>query len=363
MRTIFLCTGLLFVLLLTGCGRLRISEYEKEQRKNALFSQAVDAEESGDVAGAIKLYKQVMIDEPKAYSAHFMLATLLQDHAEDYIGAIYHYKRYIELEPESEKCELAKQRISIAEHLLAPKILKKVGDTATGVSEAHLLHENIRLNGIIATLEGEKSKLSEQVQKNDKMLKELSEQNVRLRKIVKKMKGDSFVVSPDKTLKERVEDARSPDGGGTTGFSKAELDSLRREAADMKAGKPSDTVKKPVIEVPSVKSVLEKVQNRLTGNAEADADRKAELDKEARDAAGDGNITRYSLFKVPDEDVKKAGASGANKNYVVQPGDTLMRISTRFYGDGTKWKKIQKANRGQIGPDGRVRAGQNIVIP
>jgi tetratricopeptide (TPR) repeat protein len=363
MRTIYLCTGLLLSLFLTGCGRLGISEYEKAQRGNALFSQAVNAEESGDVDGAIELYKRVMIDEPKAYSAHFMLATLLHDHAEDYIGAIYHYKRYIELEPESEKHDLAKQRISIAEHLLAPKILKKVGDTATGVSEARLLQDKIRLNGIIATLEGEKADLSEQVQKSDKMLKDLSEENVRLRKIVEKMKGDSFVELPDQTLKERIKDARSSDGGGTTGFSRTELESLRREAADMKEGKPSDTVKKPVVEVPSVKSVLEKVQNRLTGDAPAGADRKAELDKEARDATTDGDLTRYSLFNIPGEDAKEDESADEKQSYVVQPGDTLMRISTRFYGDGTKWKKIQKANRGQIGPDGRVRAGQNIVIP
>ena len=370
MRKFLLCSGVLALLVFAGCGKLGVSEHEKDQRDKVLFNQAVNAEQNGDLDGAIKLYKQVMIDEPKAFSAHFMLATLLHDHAEDYIGAIYHYRRYIELEPNSEKKELAEERINIAEHLLAPKILRKVGDSHTGISQAHLLKEASRLNKRISALSGEKAELSDQVQKSDKMLKDLSSENARLRKIVDKMRDDSFVESSKKSLKERVADDRGSESGGTTGFSKSELDALRREAADMKAAKPPATVKKPVVEVPSVKSVLEKVQSRLTGDAaevsgarkKAEVDKKAQRDKEVRDTAADGDLSRFSLFNTGEADKKKV-TGDAKQTYVVQPGDTLMRISTRFYGDGSKWKRIRNANRGQIGPDGRVRAGQIILIP
>lgn len=370
MRKFLLCYGLLSLLMFAGCGRLGVAEYERDQRGKVLFSQAVNAEQNGDLDEAIKLYKQVLIDEPRAFSAHFMLATLLHDHAEDYIGAIYHYRRYIELEPNAEKKELAKERISIAEHLLAPKILKKVGDSHTGISQAHLLKEASRLNKIISGLEGEKAELSDQVQKSDAMLKDLSAENARLRKIVDKMRGDSSVESPDKSLKERVSDARDAEKVGKTGFSKSELEALRREAADMKAPQSTGTkVKKAVVEVPSVKSVLEKVEKRLTGDAtktpdaqkSTAVDKKALRDKEVREAAVDGDLSEFSLFNTNTGDKKKS--ADAKQTYVVQPGDTLMRISTRFYGDGTKWKRIRNANRGQIGPDGRVRAGQIILIP
>ncbi len=362
--------GVLALLIFTGCGGLGVSEYEKDQRGKVLFSQALNAEQNGDLDGAIKLYKQVMIDEPKAFSAHFMLATLLHDHAEDYIGAIYHYRRYIELEPHSEKKNLAEERINIAEHLLAPKILKKVGDSHTGISEAHLLKEAARLNNVISALEGEKAELIDKVRRNDAMLKDLSTENVRLRKIVEKIRDESFVESAEESLKERVAGDRSSESVGTSGFSKKELDALRREATDMKAGKPPETVKKPVVEVPSVKSVLEKVQSRLTGDAaesfesqtKREIDMKAKRDRETRDTAADGDLSRFSLFKTDKADEKKA-AGDAKQTYVVQPGDTLTRISTRFYGDGSKWKRIRNANRGQIGPDGRVRAGQIISIP
>jgi len=360
MLRILLCPGALALLLAAGCGRGGISEFEKTERGNALFSQAITTERSGDVDGAIRLYKQVMIDEPKAYSAHFMLATLLQDHAEDYIGAIYHYNRYIELQPKSQKVELAKQRIKISEHLLAPKILKSVGDSATGISQAHLLKENSRLNGIIGNLEGEKSKLFQQVQTSDAMIKELSAENARLRKIVEKMRDDSTAAPPESTLAERVKDVRGSANSEKEGFSRSELEALRREAADMKAGDSPPPVKKPVVEVPSVKSVLEKVQTRLTG--EDAANKKAAADQEVRAAAKTADLSEFSLFKPP-AGKEKTDKTGNEQTYVVQPGDTLMRISTRFYGDTTNWKKIRDANRAQIDPDGRVRAGQIILIP
>ena len=352
--------SILSLFIVAGCGRVGVSEFEKKERGNALFSQAITTETSGDVAGAIKLYKQVMIDEPQAYSAHFMLATLLQDHEEDYIAAIYHYNRYIELQPDSEKVVLAKQRIKISEHLLAPRILKRVGDTAQGISQAHLLKQNARLNGIIANLEGDKSKLVAQVQKNDAMIKDLSAENARLRKIVDKIRGDSVVNIPDSSLAERVKGARNSDDSGETGFSKSELDALRREATDMTAGKSPEPVKKPIVAVPSVKSVLDKVQTRLTG--EDAAKKKAESDRVVREVAKESDLSAFSLFKVPD-DKKKEQKTISARTYVVQPGDTLMRISTRFYGDPVKWKKIRDANRAEIDPDGRVRAGQIILIP
>lgn len=360
MLKITLCAIAILLLLAGGCGRGGISEFEKNERGNALFSQAINAEKVGDIAEAIKLYKQVMIDEPKAYSAHFMLATLLQDHSEDYIAAIYHYKRYIELQPKSEKVTLAEQRIKISERLLAPKILKSVGDSATGITEAHLLKQNTRLNGIIANLEGEKSKLLEQSQSNEAMVKELSAENARLRKIIGQIRDGSVAEPPASSLTERIKDVRIAEEGEKAGYSKRELEALRKEASEMKAGESSQPVQRSVVDVPSVKSVLEKVQTRLTGE---DAEKKkAESDKAVREAAKQGDLSDFSLFKAPANKGKEAQAENL-RTYVVQPGDTLMRISTRFYGDTSSWKKIRDANRAQIDPDGRVRAGQIIVVP
>ena len=49
--------------------------------------------------------------------------------------------------------------------------------------------------------------------------------------------------------------------------------------------------------------------------------------------------------------------------YVVQEGDTLYRIAVRFYGKMSAWTKIRDANKATVTTDGRIRAGQRLVLP
>ena len=50
-----------------------------------------------------------------------------------------------------------------------------------------------------------------------------------------------------------------------------------------------------------------------------------------------------------------------NQTYTVQPGDTLSKISKRFYGDPNKYPQIAKANHLE-NPD-QIKAGQQLLIP
>ena len=50
-----------------------------------------------------------------------------------------------------------------------------------------------------------------------------------------------------------------------------------------------------------------------------------------------------------------------NQTYTVQPGDTLSKISKRFYGDPNKYPQIAKANNLE-NPD-QIKAGQQLLIP
>lgn len=53
-----------------------------------------------------------------------------------------------------------------------------------------------------------------------------------------------------------------------------------------------------------------------------------------------------------------------SKTYTVLKGDTLWKISKKFYGEGSKWKKIYDENKKTIGnnPD-IIKTGQKLVIP
>ncbi|MBS0635384.1 MAG: LysM peptidoglycan-binding domain-containing protein [Verrucomicrobia bacterium] len=51
------------------------------------------------------------------------------------------------------------------------------------------------------------------------------------------------------------------------------------------------------------------------------------------------------------------------KTYVIQKGDTLSKISQKFYGTTKKWKSIYDANRDKINNINNLKVGTTIVIP
>lgn len=57
-------------------------------------------------------------------------------------------------------------------------------------------------------------------------------------------------------------------------------------------------------------------------------------------------------------------ASGAQKEYyVVQKGDTLQKISEKFFGTTQKWQSIYEANKHILKSPDRIRPGQKLLIP
>jgi nucleoid-associated protein YgaU len=70
------------------------------------------------------------------------------------------------------------------------------------------------------------------------------------------------------------------------------------------------------------------------------------------------------LPKSPGVQSPGSATSDEPKEYTVAKGDTLAKISQRFYGDGKKWQRIYEANRKVIGKDpALIKPGQKLVIP
>jgi nucleoid-associated protein YgaU len=51
------------------------------------------------------------------------------------------------------------------------------------------------------------------------------------------------------------------------------------------------------------------------------------------------------------------------KSYVVQSGDTLSKISEKFYGTANRWNDIYEANRDTLSSARSLRVGQELLIP
>jgi len=74
----------------------------------------------------------------------------------------------------------------------------------------------------------------------------------------------------------------------------------------------------------------------------------------AAGSAGTGGSSAPQRMDMPP-------ASGQQRNYTIQEGDTLYSLAERFYGNGQKWQLIDDANP-EISPR-KLPVGKQIVVP
>ena len=55
--------------------------------------------------------------------------------------------------------------------------------------------------------------------------------------------------------------------------------------------------------------------------------------------------------------------TGADTEYVVQPGDTLWAIAERYYGEGEQYSRLMSVNAGRLMPDGRRFTKAGVIYP
>lgn len=105
------------VIALTGCDQNSGSIEEREERDpNVLSGQKYMEEENYDAA--IQEFKLALEQEPKMARPHLDLALIYQQHKINYVHAIYHYDRYLELRPNAEKAQfIEEQQLKVAQAL------------------------------------------------------------------------------------------------------------------------------------------------------------------------------------------------------------------------------------------------------
>lgn len=143
--------------LLTACERSTpISDDAAEQEVNYLRAKKLN--EQQDFQAAAEFYKKTLSVNPDFAKAHLELGLLSDEKLGDPIAAIYHYRRYLELRPDSEKRQLVEDFIERAKLSLAAKLPQSPaidpGElTRLQNDKAALLQENAMLRSHIAELE------------------------------------------------------------------------------------------------------------------------------------------------------------------------------------------------------------------
>lgn len=328
-----------------GCDRLPGSgaDQEARARSSSVFANAMEDYQAGRMDAAIAGFEQVLKGDPSLYLAHFQLATLLQDVRKDYMGALVHYRAYLDMRPETDKTTLAQERSGRCKDLLAAEYAQKAGvapkrqgdgadtrkleeENARLAAEAERLKkENKNLRFIVSQMgdvgSGRKSQMSADVKKLLAELRETEKDEPSRKSVIPTDvqllddDGDDAPVIASKDAKKQIADAKRDDSSGTV--------------------RPAAIVKPPLI----------------VDNSPAPDPKPAS-----------GTVRPGGLNGLLGGD-KKASAPTRPDTYVVQPGDTLMHIAARFYGSRGKWRDIRDANLAIIPADGRVKEGQTIKLP
>ena len=93
-----------------GCSGGAASQDNRDERdpylKRALARKSMD-----DIDGAVDLLNKALDRKPDLARAHLELGLLYDTHKQDYVRAIYHYERYLELRPDAEKKKLIEDLI------------------------------------------------------------------------------------------------------------------------------------------------------------------------------------------------------------------------------------------------------------
>ncbi|MBM4142985.1 MAG: hypothetical protein FJ225_05245 [Lentisphaerae bacterium] len=144
--------AVLAAVLLGGC-RGGAGRRDAADRQDPLMRRAAATAAQGDARGAVEMYAKALARDPGLVRAHLDVALLRHDREKDYLGAVYHYRRYLELRPDTEKRAMILNRMRLAEQLFAASILEADRREARAELEA-LRRENGMLKQRIADLEG-----------------------------------------------------------------------------------------------------------------------------------------------------------------------------------------------------------------
>ena len=315
------------MLSFVGCRQAEVSAAERADRASRLYSAAMAELQAGRIDSAIKGFESVVKAEPGNGNAHFQLAALLEDAKKNYLGAMIHYRIYCMIRPDSEKAVVALDRMKGCEMRYAADAMTKAGLESKLSAELEALREEHRQCGkklakIADDLEASKRKVA--------ALENAGDMKSRMLEKASGVSDDASVAdAPKKTVQPTDAQLLDEEDDGVRRITTKEIRDLKAMLDDdERTAQPPKPAPKVAVNNDPAKNPFAKLGG----------------------AKKEGKENKKAKLEIPE-------------TYTVEEGDTLMRISVKFYGTNRKWREIRDANKTIISPDGRVRTGQVIKLP
>ncbi len=205
---------LIFALACTLAAGCDVARSTKDVRETPEIKEAVQAEREGDYDKAIERYKDAIAHYPNTALPYIQLATLL-DERKDYLGAVYNYRRYLEVSARSNEAgdvKVVEGRLAKAKQCLAAEYVSMV--SASGPDTAVRLSQELeKLNARVVALEQEKGNL---LSSNETLRVSIGKLNTEIaskNKVIERLKNSSSAGQGDKTYEVRSGDSLSQIAG------------------------------------------------------------------------------------------------------------------------------------------------------
>jgi nucleoid-associated protein YgaU len=376
-------------LALSACDRAQREEF-KAERADKLYQDAVADYNAGRIVEARLGFENVVRADPSNASARFQLAVLLQDAGLDYLGAMCCYRDYVMLAPGSDKAPLAKDRLAECERLYTVLAAQKMNLTDNSEVTAERDKAKEELAGVSAALAAATAKLADAEARLATAEREIG----KMRSVLKRMGEDEDLAAAPRAVRPAgatdTDDASSgprridaaalaqddPEAPLTMNEeAKALFEEEEREEAALAAANAETTVQPSAtrrsalppfrqLVAPMPYVAMDSQPRRVAVDDGGDEERGA---PSVLPAQTDSNRAPQRLTEIA-RGMKGGDMDGSTpalrpETYVVQEGETLSLIALKFYGKRSAWPKIQAANRATVSVDGKVRAGQTLVLP
>jgi len=140
-------------LLACGCG-----QFSSSSDPDLDFQRARKTADVGDVRVAATLYEKALRKAPETARPHLELGLLYDEKLGDPIAALYHYRQYLEMEPNSDRRQIVESyinraKLTLAAKLPAPNAIDHTELTRLQTEKAALMQENAALRTRVTELE------------------------------------------------------------------------------------------------------------------------------------------------------------------------------------------------------------------
>lgn len=346
------------LLAASGCERRAASH---PGRETEAYRKAIEAYTAGRIDEAARRFQAAVKADPSNSDARFQLAVLQQDVKHDFISALAGYGDYLLLAPDGEKTSIARERMTQCERLFAAEVAKKANLADVSGMKEELAAAKAKL--------AEKEKAAADAEKSleeaKSRLATLERETAQLRSVIAKLRE-----GPDET-------DSAPPPGRTAPFAKddgsVDDDEAKAPRRPAETAASEDAKASPVTLNPEAKALFEEEERE----AAKEKPKQAHPEKTEKEQDGSGKSGTVDPGKGKQDRAEKSflqllaspdGKDGADKapatrRHTVEEGETLGEIAKKYYGRKSHWRKIQEANKTIVPQDGRVKAGQELVIP